>query len=54
MVCPLGDALAWPIQSEVKRFPEDFEKHFERFRIMTSVLRLIAKHADYEIELKID
>ncbi len=25
--CPLGDAAAWPIQSAVKRFPEDFEKH---------------------------
>src|SRR5215510_11985567 len=24
--CPLGDAAAWPIQSAVKRFPEDFEK----------------------------
>ena len=25
--CPLGDAAAWPIQSAIKRFPEDFEKH---------------------------
>src|SRR6266571_3739751 len=25
--CPLGDAAEWPIQSAVKRFPEDFEKH---------------------------
>jgi NADH-quinone oxidoreductase subunit F len=25
--CPLGDAAAWPIQSAVKRFPEDFKKH---------------------------
>ena len=24
--CPLGDAAAWPIQSAVKRFPEDFKK----------------------------
>src|SRR3977135_4675412 len=24
---PLGDAAAWPIQSAVQRFPEDFEKH---------------------------
>ena len=24
--CPLGDAAAWPIQSAIKRFPEDFEK----------------------------
>jgi NADH:ubiquinone oxidoreductase subunit F (NADH-binding) len=27
--CPLGDAAAWPIQSAVKRFPEDFEKHWQ-------------------------
>src|SRR5713226_6776024 len=27
--CPLGDAAAWPIQSAVKRFPEDFEKRSE-------------------------
>ncbi|MGH9902230.1 MAG: NADH-quinone oxidoreductase subunit NuoF, partial [Pyrinomonadaceae bacterium] len=25
--CPLGDAAAWPIQSAVKKFPEDFRKH---------------------------
>jgi NADH-quinone oxidoreductase subunit F len=25
--CPLGDAAAWPIQSAIQRFPEDFEKH---------------------------
>jgi NADH-quinone oxidoreductase subunit F len=24
--CPLGDAAAWPIQSAIKRFPEDFRK----------------------------
>lgn len=24
--CPLGDAAAWPIQSAVKRFPDDFKK----------------------------
>ena len=24
--CPLGDAAAWPIQSAIKRFPEDFKK----------------------------
>ncbi len=24
--CPLGDAAAWPIQSAIKQFPEDFEK----------------------------
>ena len=28
--CPLGDAAAWPIQSAVKRFPEDFEKHLAK------------------------
>ncbi|MEO6393530.1 MAG: NADH-quinone oxidoreductase subunit NuoF [Pyrinomonadaceae bacterium] len=25
--CPLGDAAAWPIQSAIKRFPEDFKQH---------------------------
>jgi NADH-quinone oxidoreductase subunit F len=25
--CPLGDAATWPIQSAIKRFPEDFRKH---------------------------
>ena len=25
--CPLGDAAAWPIQSAINRFPEDFKKH---------------------------
>jgi NADH-quinone oxidoreductase subunit F len=25
--CPLGDAAAWPIQSAIKKFPEDFRKH---------------------------
>jgi NADH-quinone oxidoreductase subunit F len=24
--CPLGDAAAWPIQSAIKKFPEDFRK----------------------------
>ncbi len=28
--CPLGDAAAWPIQSAIKRFPEDFKKHLLR------------------------
>src|ERR1044072_7841536 len=28
--CPLGDAAAWAIQSAVKRFPEDFEKHLAK------------------------
>ncbi len=25
--CPLGDAASWPIQSAIKKFPEDFKKH---------------------------
>src|SRR6476659_5747960 len=25
--CPLVDAASWPIQSAIKRFPEDFKKH---------------------------
>jgi NADH-quinone oxidoreductase subunit F len=28
--CPLGDAAAWPIQSAIKRFPEDFRKRMVR------------------------
>jgi NADH-quinone oxidoreductase subunit F len=24
--CPLGDAAAWPVQSAIKRFPDDFKK----------------------------
>src|SRR5947209_8780530 len=24
--CPLGDAAAWPIQSAIKKFPEDFRR----------------------------
>jgi len=24
--CPLADAAAWPIQSAIQRFPEDFKK----------------------------
>src|SRR5918997_1059983 len=28
--CPLGDAAAWPIQSAIKKFPEDFRKHLAR------------------------
>jgi NADH-quinone oxidoreductase subunit F len=26
-ICPLGDAAAWPIQSYVKKFREEFEYH---------------------------
>jgi len=29
--CPLGDAAAWPIQSAIKRFPEDFKKWINTF-----------------------
>ena len=25
--CPLGDAASWPIQSAIKKFPEDFKRH---------------------------
>jgi NADH-quinone oxidoreductase subunit F len=25
--CPLGDAASWPIQSAIKKFPEDFRRH---------------------------
>jgi NADH-quinone oxidoreductase subunit F len=25
--CPLGDAAAWPIQSAIKKFPDDFRRH---------------------------
>ncbi len=28
--CPLGDAAAWPIQSAIKKFPEDFRRHLLR------------------------
>lgn len=28
--CPLGDAAAWPIQSAIKKFPEDFKRHLLR------------------------
>jgi NADH-quinone oxidoreductase subunit F len=24
--CPLGDAASWPIQSAIKKFPEDFRR----------------------------
>ena len=24
--CPLGDAAAWPVQSAIKQFPDDFRK----------------------------
>ncbi|MCC6396450.1 MAG: NADH-quinone oxidoreductase subunit NuoF [Bacteroidetes bacterium] len=28
-ICALGDAAAWPVQSMIKRFPEEFEKHIQ-------------------------
>lgn len=28
--CPLGDAASWPIQSAIKKFPEDFRRHIAR------------------------
>ncbi len=28
--CPLGDAASWPIQSAIKKFPEDFRRWLER------------------------
>ena len=32
--CPLGDAAAWPIQSAIKRFPEDFKRRLhEKWRL---------------------
>ena len=27
--CPLGDAASWPIQSAIKKFPEDFRRHLQ-------------------------
>lgn len=37
--CPLGDAAAWPIQSAIKKFPEDFKRHLMP---MTAVPEAIA------------
>jgi NADH-quinone oxidoreductase subunit F len=31
--CPLGDAAAWPIQSAIKRFPEDFIHRLQRSNV---------------------
>ena len=28
--CPLGDAASWPIQSAIKKFPEDFRRHLAK------------------------
>jgi NADH-quinone oxidoreductase subunit F len=35
--CPLGDAAAWPIQSALKKFPEDFRKALNRGRKLQPV-----------------
>src|SRR5215210_5046791 len=32
--CPLGDAAAWPIQSAIKKFPEDFRKHLVKTNML--------------------
>jgi NADH-quinone oxidoreductase subunit F len=33
--CPLGDAAAWPIQSAIKKFPEDFRRRLAPLVIST-------------------
>ncbi len=35
--CPLGDAAAWPIQSAIKKFPEDFKRHLAPLAAEASV-----------------
>ncbi len=35
--CPLGDAAAWPIQSAIKKFPEDFKRHLMPLLTETAV-----------------
>ena len=37
--CPLGDAASWPIQSAIKKFPEDFKRH------LTPLLTEVEIHA---------
>ena len=32
-ICALGDAAAWPVQSMIKRFPEEFEKRIRKTRV---------------------
>lgn len=29
-ICALGDAAAWPVQSMIKRFPEEFERRIKK------------------------
>jgi len=41
-ICALGDAAAWPVQSMIKRFREEFEK---RTRAMPSMSPPIAAEA---------
>jgi NADH-quinone oxidoreductase subunit F len=36
-ICALGDAAAWPVQSMVRRFRDEFEKRVEMSRIQTIV-----------------
>ena len=33
--CPLGDAAAWPIQSAIRQFPDDFKKWLSGIRMVT-------------------
>ncbi len=32
-ICALGDAAAWPVQSMIRRFREEFEKHIKKVNI---------------------
>jgi NADH-quinone oxidoreductase subunit F len=32
-ICALGDAAAWPVQSMIKRFPEEFEKRVQQSHV---------------------
>jgi NADH-quinone oxidoreductase subunit F len=36
-ICALGDAAAWPVQSMIRRFRDEFEKRVEMSRIQTIV-----------------
>jgi NADH-quinone oxidoreductase subunit F len=36
-ICALGDAAAWPVQSMIRRFKDEFEKRVEMSRIQTIV-----------------
>ncbi|MGI8656785.1 MAG: NADH-quinone oxidoreductase subunit NuoF [Pyrinomonadaceae bacterium] len=39
--CPLGDAAAWPIQSAIKKFPEDFRKHLMPLAAKREIAELV-------------